>query len=328
MTTQLGASLRFRGNSVFSTVGRGNADVPHAPVQKLFWLVETRENGEMTICPLDDRQWIPVGTPRKISVRELQTGGYKPEPEIFKKTVFPRLQDKARLPAPEEIPAAAKVKKDKSLDRQENSMRSMFDDALNQARQGNLDSANILFLKLLKQADLSEEKHKHLFNEFGINLRKNKLFSHSIEFYARAIELTGEEVDENLHFNIARALFDGERYLACTQHLFKALKISPENWAVLHFLAWMQKHALIPKQYHLDVKSKLSHGMPPLPANITGEKSGKMQTPATGNDLPHLQDFDCAIIDSSLQMLSIELNNDGMQSPRDNARSKTANIPK
>jgi hypothetical protein len=49
-------------------------------------------------------------------------------------------------------------------------------------------------------------EHKHLFNEFGISLRKSRMVDQSIEYSTRALALTS--TDENLHYNVARAYFE------------------------------------------------------------------------------------------------------------------------
>ena len=82
-------------------------------------------------------------------------------------------------------------------------------------------------LKRIVQLDAAfQEEHKHMFNEFGINLRKNKMCQQAVEYYERAAEFTRD--DENLQYNIARAYFDMGRFNDAKIHCEKALTINPD----------------------------------------------------------------------------------------------------
>ena len=81
-------------------------------------------------------------------------------------------------------------------------VRANFGIGLTYLERGESDKAENIFARLIKLDGAYEEEHKHLFNEFGISLRKNKMFSQSLEYYLRALDLTKK--DENLYINIAR----------------------------------------------------------------------------------------------------------------------------
>jgi len=66
-------------------------------------------------------------------------------------------------------------------------------------------------------------EHKHLFNDFGINLRKNEMYDQAVEYYARALELSPN--DENLHYNIAKAHSFAGNDIKALEHLHSALSI-------------------------------------------------------------------------------------------------------
>ncbi len=80
--------------------------------------------------------------------------------------------------------------------------------------------------KLMGIDEVFKEEQRHRFNEFGINLRKKELFDDAIRFYAKALEVN--EVDENLHFNIARAFHGKEQFGKCHMHLERSLELNPE----------------------------------------------------------------------------------------------------
>lgn len=80
--------------------------------------------------------------------------------------------------------------------------------------------------KMLNIDEVFREEQRHRFNEFGINLRKKELYDDAIRFYTKALEVN--ELDENLHFNIARAYHAKENFAECRNHLECSLKINPE----------------------------------------------------------------------------------------------------
>lgn len=304
MAFQRGSSLTFRRSNVFSTPVEGASP---EEAQKRYWLIEAKENGALTIQPLDDHLWLPVGQPRPFNPRKLQTGQYQPEPEVYSRYVSPFMEGddaseaeadeaadkescgcddedylslpllspnpevcKTSLYSEEEIMEAAGCQeyREPTTDMMERAMRGLFKSALAFARQGEMDRAEKIFLKIMTMKSVCQVKHKHLYNEFGIILRKEKLYAWSVDFYNRALELAGKHADENLHINIARSLFRQDRYQACAQHLFTALKMSPRHWAAVRFLSWMQRRRVVPKQYFLQVRHELSLGLPPAPSRV------------------------------------------------------------
>lgn len=271
--SQSGSSFSFKGSSVFSSTGAGS-NLPHAPSNKLYWLVRSLENGDLTIQPLVEREWRLTGSARPISVRELQSGEYKPEPDLYRDQVLPRLHAQAGDAPLADFSKSSALQPGSATisgsDEIETRLRDLFGQARQMLDNGKLDNANLLFKQILGQDTHAQHQHRHVFNEFGIDMRKRNLRPQAIDFYTKALELCGDQSDENLHFNLARVLFEEDRYLACTQQLFKALRLDPDNWAVLRFLGWMQKRDLIPKQYQLEVQAKLKNSQQnPVPANST-----------------------------------------------------------
>jgi len=92
--------------------------------------------------------------------------------------------------------------------------------------------------KLLNIDEVFREEQRHRFNEFGINLRKKKLFDDAIRFYTKALEV--HEEDENLHFNIARAYHCKGLGRPCCDHLNRALELNPGMPEAQSFLKLIQ----------------------------------------------------------------------------------------
>ena len=62
----------------------------------------------------------------------------------------------------------------------------------------------MFFARLVSMDAPFAPEHKHMFNDFGINLRKSKMIPQAIEYYSKAIALSPE--DEHLRYNLARGL--------------------------------------------------------------------------------------------------------------------------
>ncbi len=200
---------------VFSTqeirkVGTGTTT--RKTVQKTFWFVE--QAGDVLECQPLNPNFVPSGPKRKITMDEL-IAKFSPEHEYSR---------------------ALKV--------DEENVRANFGIGLTYLERGEKEKAQNIFERIVKLEGTYEPQQKHLFNEFGINLRKNRMFDQAAEYYQRALELTKQ--DENLHTNLARALFETGNNDGCLEHIFKALELAPKHEISLKFLDWMIKKSLVP----------------------------------------------------------------------------------
>jgi tetratricopeptide (TPR) repeat protein len=90
-----------------------------------------------------------------------------------------------------------------------------------------------------------QEEHKHLFNEFGINLRKNKMIDQAITYYSRAEELAVQ--DEHLFYNMARAYLEKKDMDNALRYLLKSLEMNPRLEVSIKFLMWLLTNNLVPE---------------------------------------------------------------------------------
>ena len=149
---------------------------------------------------------------------------------------------------------------DNALQVDVDNVRANFGIGLTYLERGESDKAENIFARLIKLDGAYEEEHKHLFNEFGISLRKNKMFSQSLEYYLRALDLTKK--DENLYINIARVYLELKDIPHCAEFLGKALEIAPANETAQKFLHWLEAKRLLTPEQALAVRSagSLSNG--------------------------------------------------------------------
>lgn len=91
---------------------------------------------------------------------------------------------------------------------------------------GEVDKARETFANMAKIDSLYEKENKHLFNEYGIELRRGKMYDMAVENYMKAVEIDPD--DEALYFNLARAFHEGGKVSEAAEHLKKALQIKPD----------------------------------------------------------------------------------------------------
>jgi len=91
-----------------------------------------------------------------------------------------------------------------------------------------VEKSRLIFGELVTMDGAFENRHKHLFNEFGINLRKSSLFEEAVRYYSRALEINGDLFgeDENLYYNLARAYYEKGEWKPCIEFAGRALGVS------------------------------------------------------------------------------------------------------
>lgn len=109
---------------------------------------------------------------------------------------------------------------------------------------GDREAAKKVFSKLSKLDPLYEKENKHIFNEFGIELRKKKMFQEAISNYLRAISI--DPKDEVLYYNLGRAFYEEGRRKEAIDHLKHALTIKPDFQEAREFLEMIQPPSELP----------------------------------------------------------------------------------
>lgn len=188
---------RDRMRGVFSTqeirkVGTGTTT--RKTIQKSFWYVDEGDDGVIEVQPLNSN-YVPSGPKRKIDRDEL-LDKFAPEPEFYVQTVFPKMRELNKTIARADRHRqkgetfSAEFEYNNALKVDEENVRANFGIGLTYLERGETDKADNIFERLVKLDAAFEEEHKHLFNEFGINLRKSKMYDQAVEYYGRALELS------------------------------------------------------------------------------------------------------------------------------------------
>lgn len=247
---------------VFSTqeirrVGTGTTT--RKTVQKTFWFVE--QKGDEIECQPLNPNYIPSGPKRKISMDEL-IAKFSPEPEFYMNSVYPKMQELQKT-----IKSADKQRENgnnftaeyeysRALKVDEENVRANFGIGLTYLERGDKAKAQDIFERLVKLDGAFQAEHKHLFNDFGISLRKNKMLSQALEYYKRAQELSPN--DENLYMNIARVQLENHDIDDCITNLLKALSLDPHHAPSLKFVAWLIKKNMVPEKRKAEIAAAIA----------------------------------------------------------------------
>lgn len=246
---------------------------------KIYWLIDKNEDGTINATRLNKKN-LPTKDIRKLTLKQLLED-YTPEPDYYARCVYPTLHkieetvnrgDEFRE---QEDHNSANYEYGNALDMDIDNIRANFGAALVYLAQGDIEKADSVFGRLVQLDGTFETQHKHLFNEFGISLRKAQMYKQAIAYYQRALKLTQE--DENLHINIARSLFEEGFFTSCTEHLLKSLNLCPGNPLAMHFLFWMDTQECLPNKYKQMVQALLTiYGVPELRSLSFEEQSGEL----------------------------------------------------
>jgi len=212
--------------------------------QHIHVYVEEQPDGALNVRELN-KHFIPVGKPRSIT-KDVLLKDFLPEPDIYLNKVIPAVRqveesvNKAddHRASGELISAEFEYKNALRLDNEH--IRGIFGLGLTYLARGESENADIVFRRVVGLDGAFDEKHKHLFNEFGIRLRKNGMHAQALKFYNRAAKLLQGE-DEHLLYNIARTFYEKGQGKQARRLLEKALASAPDFPEALAFLAVLDR---------------------------------------------------------------------------------------
>jgi tetratricopeptide (TPR) repeat protein len=232
-------SEEARGNGentirgVFSTqkvMKVGTGTTTRKTIQQTYYYAEELPSGEIELQLLS-QNYTPSGTKETVTKDELLQK-YSPEPELYQQTVFPKMKELTKTLARADRHRkkgetfSAEMFYNDALNVDDQNVRANFGIGMCYLQRGESAKADDILKRIVTLDAAFQEEHKHMFNEFGINLRKNKMCQQAVEYYERAAEFTKD--DENLQYNIARAYFDMGRFQDAKTHCEKALTINPD----------------------------------------------------------------------------------------------------
>ncbi len=237
----------------------GTGTTTRKTIQKAYWQAQEMPDGQIEIQPLNTN-YVPSGPKKTISLDDFLKN-FSPEPEFYVSTVFPKLKELNKTIARADRHRqnkeyfSAEMEYGNALKVDEENVRANFGLGITYLERGENSKAEDILARVVKLDGAFEQEHKHLFNEFGINLRKNGLLDQAVTYYKRALELSSH--DENLHYNMARAYLEKKQIPEALDSLLAGLAINPGQETLVKFLAWMLSKSLIPDNKKPDVAQAL-----------------------------------------------------------------------
>jgi tetratricopeptide (TPR) repeat protein len=218
-------------------------------IQKAFWFAVESEDGSIEVQPLNPN-YVPSG-PKKSVTLEYFLAHYSPEPELYVSNVFPKMRELNKIIARGDRYRknrefySAEVEYNNAIKVDEENVRANFGLGITYLERGESGKAENIFERLVKLEAAFEPEHKHLFNEFGIKLRKNGLFNEALRYYTRALELSAQ--DENLLYNLARVYMEKKDYGKAVEFLLQSLELNLGLEESVKFLLWVVSKGLVPE---------------------------------------------------------------------------------
>lgn len=226
---------------IASKVGTG--DTAKDATMENYWHAKPLGDGMFRIELLDMHDQ-PSGYGEEVNEQELKTRftflpGYAPREANPKQQQADRIVARAERHLEKEEYLSAEFEFSKAIKLDEENVRANFGLGRTYMAMGDSDKAKQVFRKLSTIEAVLEPRNKYIFNEFGIQLRKMGMFEEAVRHYHRALLV--EKADENLWFNLGRALFEGGQAQSAGKALVRALAINPEFEEARSFLALVEK---------------------------------------------------------------------------------------
>lgn len=240
-------SQRMQGifyQKIISSIGTGTTT--RKTEQVILFYVKQRDDGRVAVYRLGP-EGLPFGKP-KIMSRDDLLAEFQPDPQ--KSIEYARKEaglDQAMMKAVARGDKfykrgetySAELEYNKVLTLDEEHVRANFGIGLCFIARNETDKAREVFERLVKIDAAFNDEHKHLFNDFGINMRKAGMQIEALAFYARALELAPS--DENLHYNMARAAYELGDMKQVGGHLERCLSMRKDHAEGLRFAAHLKR---------------------------------------------------------------------------------------
>lgn len=276
-----GGLARIRGaggnvRCVFSAldelrVGTGTTTRKHT--SRIYWYVEELDEDRFSLRRINSHH-VPSGDEVVVTLKEL-VANYTPEVEFFEGNTLPALEllqeylDEGTEQRAKGKLYSAQDNFGRALGLDEGNVRALFNLGLIALALHDLDKARDIMGDLLKIRSTFTGKDQHLFNEFGIALRKGGLFDEASAYYAKALEFV--EDDEHLYYNLARANYERGHWAECVHAIGRSRALNP------HLTATRQLGELMVELANND-SLREQYNKPPIPDDLAVELAGLMRT--------------------------------------------------
>ncbi len=225
------AAARFQvAVSLRESYKTGFGGTTHEGERVLYYFAEKTPETGIHIQALNANS-VPSGEQTPVDEEEFFQK-FKPEPLIYYNTVKPRLEAMlGHLDKGEKHLEAGRLEKaeasfQKALEYDADNLRAIFGLGNTYLSAGKVEEARDVFDKIMSLDLAFGPENKHLFNEFGIRMRKTGLLDMALAYYGKA--LAASENDENLLFNLGRIHFEMGDFSEAAAAAEKCLALNPE----------------------------------------------------------------------------------------------------
>jgi len=173
----------------------------------------------------------PFGESTLITREELAQE-YTPCPEYFKNKKDPKAQLAEKHVELGEAHYenrqffSAEREFNKALDLNEKDLKANLGKGKSLYARGEKKEAKEIFNQISQMDDLYEKENKHIFNEFGIELRKRNLHDEAVSNYVKALAIDPE--DPILYYNLGRVYYEKKDREESIEQLTKALALKED----------------------------------------------------------------------------------------------------
>lgn len=261
-----------------TTIGTG-ATTRKTIVQTLYFCTEL-DDGSIELQPIN-KNCIPSGK-KSSTTKEDLLRRFSPEPEFYVTTVQPRMQEMSvHLEKGDEHRQkseiySAEFEYSGAIKLDEENVRANFGIGICYLERGELAKAEDILNRIVKLEAAFEPEHKHLFNEFGIYLRRAGMYDQSIRYYQRALELTKK--DDHLYYNIARAHAEKGDVAGAKEHVEMALRLNPRLEAARKLVDQLAGKAPMDAPNSKDANEPKDAGGPRDDKDLRDSKAAKAPT--------------------------------------------------
>ena len=207
----------------------GTGDTARTVERSIYYYAQRTPDGGIAIQPLN-AAFLPAGERTPINQATF-INRFRPEPLIYYNKVKPAMEAVAReLKKGDRHLAAGRLEKAEAAFKNvlvvdAENIRAIFSLGATYLEGGHTGEAGDIFNKIMSLDLAFEPEHVHLFNEFGIRMRKSGMLDKALTYYRKAVTLNPD--DEHLLFNMARIHFESEDYPGAGEFLRRALAINP-----------------------------------------------------------------------------------------------------
>lgn len=207
----------------------GTGDTARDATMHNFWRV-IEVDGEGVHMELLDMNDLPSGyretvSPSDLITRFMLVEGFKPTNVSPKAAKAEQIASRGERHLADQEYYSAEFEFSNAIKLDQMNVRANYGLGQTYMALGEEEKAKEVFSKLSENERILEPKHAHIFNDFGIQLRKLGMYAEAVRHYQKALLVAPS--DENLWFNVGRALVEGGQIRAGVGALRKALSLNP-----------------------------------------------------------------------------------------------------